>query len=168
MLWLVNKFRDSAFGLPICNGRFTVSLLRPRDLWHVAWLERENFPEPLSFWKLLCLWLQPATTYLALKEGGRLAAYIGFQAYGPMAHTISMCVAPAYRRRGLGKFIQQAADQVAVRRGLRWFCGEVRVSNAAQLKMLSELGWQKVGVVPRFFANGEDAVLVLGWLEGQR
>ena len=54
---------------------------------------------------------------------------------------------------------------MAASRGARWFSGEVRVSNTAQLKFLLEkLGWIQIGVCPRFFKNGEDAVVVWHWL----
>ncbi|NLZ93958.1 MAG: GNAT family N-acetyltransferase [Firmicutes bacterium] len=165
MLYLVNKFREKKYGLPYEFGRHQVVLLKPWDLFQVARLEAANFPEPLSLWELFKLWLSPLTTYLVIKQGRQVAAYIGFQALGPAAHTISMCVHPAYRRQGLGMLIQRAANRVAVRLGLRWFTGEVRVSNVAQLKMLETMGWIQIGVCPRFFGNGEDAVVVLQWLE---
>jgi hypothetical protein len=53
---------------------------------------------------------------------------------------------------------------VAVRQGARWFTGEVRVSNLAQLKMLESLGWHQIGLCPYFFADSEDAVVVWKWL----
>ena len=165
MLHIVRKFYDYIYGLPQVNGQFKVELLRPWDLLQVKRLEADSFPEPLSFGALVRLWLKPQTTYLAVKDGRRLAAYIGFQALGPMAHTISMCVASTYRRQGLGKLVQKAANQVAVKQGLRWFCGEVRVSNTTQFKMLADLGWEQVGTCSNFFGNGEDGVFVLYWLE---
>lgn len=76
------------------------------------------------------------------------------------AHTISMCIHPDFRRRGLGKLIQQTADGIAKGLGAYWFTGEVRVSNTAQIKMLEGLGWETVGVCPNFFKNGETAVVM--------
>ncbi|HHX77708.1 MAG TPA: GNAT family N-acetyltransferase, partial [Firmicutes bacterium] len=116
---------------------------------------------------LLRLWLMPVTRYIAIKKGNELAAYIGFQIFGPAAHTISMCIHPGYRRQGLGMLIQKTADFVAYNLGARWFTGEVRVSNEAQLQMLKKLGWQEIGIYPGFFNNGEDAVVVWNWLKNK-
>jgi len=151
-------------GLPKGQGPYSVEWLKIWDLKQVVRLEKASFPEPLAFPHLLRLWLMPRTVYLCLKQGRRVAAYIGFQIYGPAAHTISMCIHPDFRRQGLGMMVQQAADQVAVELGAHWFTGEVRVSNTAQLKMLEKLGWENIGRCPRYFKNGEDAFVVWNWL----
>ncbi|MBE0466463.1 MAG: GNAT family N-acetyltransferase [Candidatus Desulforudis sp.] len=147
-------------GIPRRVGDCLVDRLRPRDLIQVARLEAESFPEPLSFRALLRLWLMPVTHYIVIRKKRKVIAYIGFQMFGPAAHTISMCIHPDHRRRGLGKLIQQTADGIAKGLGAYWFTGEVRVSNTAQIKMLEGLGWETVGVCPNFFKNGETAVVM--------
>ncbi len=134
------------------------------DLLQIVRLEAVSFPEPLGLWSLFLLWLMPKTTYITVKKGRQVIAYIGFQMYGPAAHTISMCIHPDYRGQGLGKLLQRRADEVAASLGARWFTGEVRVSNKAQLKMLEALGWQNIGTCRHFFGNGEDAIVVWNWL----
>ncbi|HOB87694.1 MAG TPA: GNAT family N-acetyltransferase, partial [Bacillota bacterium] len=104
------------------------------------------------------------TRYIVIRKGRRVAAYIGFQLLGPAAHTISMCVHPEFRRRGLAALVQTTANEVAAALGARWFTGEVRVSNTPQLNFLKGLGWEQIGVSPHFFKNGEDAVVVWFWL----
>lgn len=151
--------------LPRKAGVYHIEWLRLQDLWQVVRLEALSFPQPLSLWELFWLWLMRKTTYIAVKKGRQVVAYIGFQLYGPAAHTISMCIHPDYRRQGLGVLVQQTADEVAVGLGARWFTGEVRISNIAQRKMLAGLGWQEFGVCPAFFQNGEDAVVVWNWLK---
>ena len=152
-------------GVPRQEGPYWIEWLKGEDLPQVARLEAALFPEPLDLESLLRLLAMPVTYYLAVKKGDLLAGYIGFQIFGPMAHTISMGVHPEHRREGLATLIQKTADRVAANRGARWFSGEVRVSNTAQLKFLLEkLGWIKIGVCPRFFKNGEDAVVVWKWL----
>ena len=151
--------------LPKQSGPYRIELLKLRDLVQIVRLEAVSFPEPLNLWSLLRLWLMPITTYLIVKKGRQVVAYIGFQKYGPAAHTISMCIHPDYRRQGLGILVQKTADEIAVNLGARWFTGEVRVSNLAQLIMLEGLGWQNIGTCRRFFGNGEDAVVVWNWLD---
>ncbi len=148
-----------SFPEPLCIGR-----LKFWDLLQIVRLEDVSFPEPLGLGSLFLLWLMPITTYITVKKGRQVIAYIGFQLYGPAAHTISMCIHPDYRGQGLGKLVQRTADEVAAGLGARWFTGEVRVSNKGQLKMLAALGWETIGVSPCFFKNGEDAVVVWNWL----
>ncbi len=140
---------------------YRVDWARFSDLGQIARLEELSFPEPLSHASLIKLWLDRDTRYLVIRRDHRVAAYIGFQLMGPIAHTISMGVHPDHRRRGLAIRIQEAANQVASSLGARWFMGEVRKSNTPQLNLLlSRLGWQAIGICKRFFSDGEDAVVV--------
>jgi ribosomal-protein-alanine N-acetyltransferase len=134
--------------------------LRRQDLAEVAAIEAAVFPEPLDLGHLERLWSDPATCYVGFRAGGRVAAYFGFQVHGPTAHVISNATHPAYRRRGLGARVLREAEPLALARGARWFLGEVRVSNHPQRRILRRLGWREVGECPRFFGNGEDAVVV--------
>ncbi len=151
-------------GLPRQYNGYLAGWSRPPDLPQIARIEAMVFPEPLNLHTLVQLWLMPNTYYIVVRKGRQVAAYIGFQKFGPAAHTISMAVHPDHRRRGLATLVQKTADRVAVNRGARWFTGEVRVSNTAQLRFLEGLGWQQIGVCPQFFGNGEDAVVVWNWL----
>jgi ribosomal-protein-alanine N-acetyltransferase len=134
--------------------------LAATDLAQVAALEEAVFPEPLSYAEVVRLWARDSTVYIGVREGDRLLAYFGFEVHGPTAHVISNATRPDARRRGLGSLVLRAGEEFARARGARWFLGEVRRSNVAQLRLLARLGWRVVGLVPRFFGNGEDAYAV--------
>lgn len=134
--------------------------LRPEDLPQVAAIEEAVFPEPLSLEAVRSLYSDPATTYVAFRDGDVVAAYFGFQVTGPTAHVIANATHPAYRRRQLGRRILTRAEPVARLAGARWFLGEVRVSNTPQRLLLAGLGWVDIGLCPHFFGNGEDARVV--------
>lgn len=153
-------------GIPARYGPYALDGMALRDLRQVVRLEAEVFPEPLSLAALTRLWLLSSTSYLVVRQERQVAGYIGFQICAAAAHTISMAVHPAFRRQGLATLLQRTADQVAKGRGARWFTGEVRISNDAQLRFLEGMGWQRIGVCRRFFGNGEDAVVVWHWLDG--
>ncbi len=150
--------------IPLQYKNYTIGWLRPSEITQLARLEKDFFPEPLSIGALARLLLKPNTYYLTARKDSRVAAYIGFQVFLASAHTISMGVAPGHRRAGLARAIQEAANRVAANRGARWFTGEVRASNTAQLDFLRKSGWLEIGVCRRFFKNGEDAVVVWKWL----
>lgn len=130
------------------------------DLGQIAQLERLVFLEPLSRAQVARLFFSPKTVYLVVKDHQQVAAYFGFQLLGPIAHVISNTTHPDYRRLGLASELLSVAVPIAKSRGARWFLGEVRQSNGVQFRVLERNGWTPVGTVPRFFKNGEDAVLV--------
>lgn len=126
----------------------------------VAEIEALVFPEPLTLAELVDLWWRPETLYLGYCQGDTVLAYLGFQVLGPTAHILANATHPHFQGQGLGHRILTESIPMARARGARWFLGEVRRSNHTQRRILAELGWREVGVSPRFFGNGEDAVVV--------
>ena len=151
-------------GIPRREGPYLIDWMKLSDLRQIIRLENIFFPEPLTLYKLLRYWAMPITHYIVIRDGRKVVAYIGFQMFGPAAHTISMGSHPDYRYQGLAALVQRTADRVAKNRGASWFTGEVRVSNIPQLKFLRAIGWIEIGTSPNFFKNGEDAVVVWNWL----
>lgn len=150
--------------IPRREGPYLFDWLKPGDILQIARMEKEFFPQPYSLAALIWLALMPNTYYIVIRRDRLVVAYIGFRLFEKAAHTNSMCVHPDYRRRGLARRLQLVANEVAVNRGARWFTGEVRVSNTAQLNHLMSMGWLQVGHCPRFFKDGEDVIVVWKWL----
>lgn len=148
-------------------GEAAVEPLGVADLGAVAAIEQAVFPEPLSLDAVVRLWARSDVCYLGIRSEGRLAAYFGFSLDGPTAHVIANATDPSERRRGLADRLLRAGEAEARRRGARWFLGEVRHSNAPQLRVLSRLGWSVIGTCPAFFGNGEDAHIVWRCFDGQ-
>jgi ribosomal-protein-alanine N-acetyltransferase len=161
---LKKKVSREKDGFPGQKGAFYIDWMKISDLRQIIRLETAFFPEPLTLFKLIRYWLLPITYYIVIRDGRKVVAYIGFQMFGPAAHTISMGSHPGYRRQGLAALVQRTADRAAKNRGASWFTGEVRVSNVPQLLFLKEIGWIEVGTSPNFFSNGEDAIVVWNWL----
>jgi len=138
----------------------TLGTLSYAELPRVAELEAIVFPEPLGLAALKRLYRDPSVRYLAIREGGRLAAYFGFQVAGPTAHVLANVTDPLCWGRGYGGRILREAEPLARAMGARWFLGEVRVSNTRQQAVLRRIGWREIGRCPAFFGNGEDAIVV--------
>ena len=151
------------------HGAYRLGRLTVGDLPQVVALERLVFPEPIRPRALAAQYVRPRVTYLAAHraQGGRLAAYFGFEhlpeAHG--AHVLANATHPDDRRRGLARVLVAWGLELARARGARWIVGEVRVSNAAQMAFMDLMGWQSGGRMPGFFANGEDAWLVYRCLD---
>ena len=150
-------------GLASIPSKFNGFRIGPLRLWalpQVRRLERTVFPEPLALGQLWHKFWQPEVHYLVAWDGYRVAAYFGFEVQGAAAHVISNATDPHYRRRGLGRFLLQAAENWARVAGGRYFLGEVRRSNRAQQLLLAQIGWVTVAEVTRLFGNGEDGFVV--------
>lgn len=147
--------------VPSTYRGWAVGPARLGDAPQIAGLERQVFPEPLSLRQVLAALVRSDACYLVVRDGRRIVAYFGFQACGAYAHVLANVTHPDYRRKGLARFVLTAAEPLARALGCRAFLGEVRVSNAAQQKVLEEIGWKTVASLPRFFGNGEDALVVM-------
>jgi [ribosomal protein S18]-alanine N-acetyltransferase len=75
-------------------------------------------------------------------------------------HVLAVAVAPARRRRGLGRALLDEALRRAAREGLREVQLEVRAGNAAARVLYAGLGFAEVGRRPRYYRDGEDALLL--------
>ncbi|MED5372555.1 MAG: ribosomal protein S18-alanine N-acetyltransferase [Myxococcota bacterium] len=71
-------------------------------------------------------------------------------------HIQTVCVHPQARRQGLGRALVQALLETATGPALL----EVRASNTPAITLYSRLGFQQVGRRPRYYADGEDALLM--------
>lgn len=146
--------------LPFEHDGYRITCARIGDLPRIARIEAAVFPEPLALSQLVRLWFTPRTRYVVARHGRELAGYFGFQVSGPTAHVIANATHPAHRRHGLASILLTAGEGLARPLGARWFLGEVRRSNAAQLSVLAGIDWRPVGTCGGFFGNGEDAHVV--------
>lgn len=64
------------------------------------------------------------------------------------------------RRRGVGKKLLKKLETEAKERGARVILLEVRVSNAPAMTMYLKEGFKGIYVRPRYYPDGEDAVVM--------
>jgi [ribosomal protein S18]-alanine N-acetyltransferase len=92
------------------------------------------------------------------------ATVVGFCAYRLVAdevHVHNLGVAPAQRRRGLGRLLLRMALQAAVRAEARWAMLEVRASNEAARRLYEAEGFREVAERRAYYREPvEDAVIL--------
>ncbi|MEI6289437.1 MAG: ribosomal protein S18-alanine N-acetyltransferase [Chloroflexota bacterium] len=77
------------------------------------------------------------------------------------AHIATIAVHPEFRQRGIGKKLLQYGMDAAFEDGARIYHLEVRGGNLAAQKMYLDLGFEIVGIRPKYYQdNGEDALLM--------
>lgn len=75
------------------------------------------------------------------------------------AELLRIAIAPALRRRGLGRALLRAPEEELRQAGIRTLRLEVRVSNHAARALYEAEGWRMEGLRLRYYRDGEDAAL---------
>lgn len=115
--------------------------MRTADLGPVYRLEvgSQPAPWPLSFFRRL---LRKGASCWVLEDEGQIVGFGIVALAKRRAHIMNMCVAPAYRRRGLGRRLILHMLAVARRHrcGRAWL--EVRVTNRPAVTLYRKLGFR--------------------------
>ena len=88
--------------------------------------------------------------------GGRVLARIAAEE----AEILTLAVAPAARRQGLGRALLLAAMEEAARRGAREMFLEVAAANPAARALYAACGFTEVGLRRGYYAGGGDALIL--------
>jgi phosphinothricin acetyltransferase len=114
--------------------------------------------EPVSVESRLCWFYEHTPNYRpiwVMELDGVIAGWLSFQsfyykrpAYLATAE-ISIYVAPAYRRRGVGRQLLSQAIHQSPSLGLKTLMGFVFVHNKPSLQLLETLGFQRWGYLPK-------------------
>ena len=94
--------------------------------------------------------------YLALAEGGT-AGYICVQIFSGEGYVTNVGVLPGFRRRGIAK----ALIERALENEMDFLTLEVRESNLPAIQLYEKLGFERVGVRPRFYREPEENAILM-------
>lgn len=139
--------------------------MRPEDLERVVEIEQSAFARPWSRdliaremahdWSSILLAVEPAP------GGEAVLGLVVFWLVHDEVHVLNVAVAPEARRRGVARALMREVERRGAGRGARIATLEVRRSNQAALELYRSLGYRKVGVRPRYYAEeGEDAIVM--------
>ncbi|HVP96465.1 ribosomal protein S18-alanine N-acetyltransferase [Methanoregula sp.] len=139
----------------------------PADVPAIVAIEHEAFADPWDagiFTEAISYY---PTTYFVAEVEGKIAGFIvgaledtGENIYG---HICNFAVTAPFRNRGIGRQLvlrleHQFALELASGSQL-----EVRESNAPAQRFYRRLGYQNVFYVGGYYANGEDAIVMMKW-----
>lgn len=91
---------------------------------------------------------------------GALVGFASGRLLAGTAHVLRLTVAPTLRRRGHGRALLDALVAWAADAGAYAVTLEVRAGNVAARALYAGAGLAEVGRRPRYYADGEDAVLM--------
>ncbi len=79
---------------------------------------------------------------------------------GEQGDVQTIAVAPAARGMGLGRGLMHALITEARRRGIAYLFLEVRADNPIARNLYRSLGFEEIGVRPRYYRDGVDAIMM--------
>lgn len=144
----------------LSDGDFQIVEMRTHHLPYVVAIERRSFPQPWSYSLFLSELSNRVASYFVALLGGRVIGYIGLWILWEEGHVTTFAIHPKYRGRGFGKKLFQYALEYARACGCRHVLLEVRMSNTRAQTLYREFGFRVVGVRARYYADGEDALVM--------
>lgn len=148
-------------------GTGAVRRVRARDLAEIVHIEALSFPDPWDEETIQQVLEYYPRTFFAAEMDGHVAGFIaagledtGEERYG---HIMNLAVLPALRCRGIGKNLVARVEAEFILLGASAVQLEVRFSNAVARRFYERLGYRQVLVFAHYYANGEDAVVMMKW-----
>jgi len=140
---------------------FLIRPARTEDVPAVAKLEAEVFPDP---WPAH-LYLQEVGQPLRFQrvvytEAGYLAAYLFACWQVDELHVLKVATHPLHEGKGLATSLLAEAHEEAQRSRARGLVLEVRTSNRRAFRLYRWLGYDVIGRRPRYYTDGEDALVM--------
>jgi [ribosomal protein S18]-alanine N-acetyltransferase len=145
----------------VVGVRLDTRLPEPGDVPDLVVAERACFPDPWPAHFFVAETTAAARfNRLLVGQDGRMVGYL-FSAWQYLdLHVLKVATLPAYRRRGVARLLMQLAEDHARTRDGESVTLEVRPSNRAAIALYLGIGYLEVGQRPRYYADGEDALVM--------
>lgn len=132
---------------------------QPLDFGQVLEIERLSFNEsnPVLLMKIYETYPEG---FLVAVMNEKVVGYILFIEIGERGRILSFAVHPKYRRRGIGTMLLKKTLEVMRESGLKSAILEVRRSNLVAQKLYRKFGFEVIGEIPKYYKDGEDALLM--------
>lgn len=130
------------------------------DIMEIAALEKQCFSDPWSFRMLADSFFGENVVTAAAEEGGKVIGYAFAVLAGEDADIANVAVSPACRRRGIASQLLARLEAHVASVGVRRMFLEVRVSNAPAMALYIKRGYVGRYVRPRYYGDGEDALVM--------
>jgi len=135
--------------------------MQEKDIVAVYKLEKLSQPRPWPRWYFR---RQLRTSFCwVLEEHGMIVGFGIVAMVKDWAHIMNMCVAPGYRRHGLGRRILMHLLQIArqLQASHAWL--EVRPTNLPAINLYREMGFRKIQIRKNYYINpsGKENAVVM-------
>jgi ribosomal-protein-alanine N-acetyltransferase len=137
-----------------------VSAADRADIVGIATLAAASLPRPWPLRLFEQEFQLPEARLWVAREGACRFGYLAARRIADEVHVLSVAVDPGRRRRGVARRLLDALLCEERASGARSALLEVRPSNLAGRAFYANAGFVAVGRRPRYYADGEDALLM--------
>jgi len=127
----------------------------------VAELETLCFSDPWSERSVASELENKLSYWLVAVEDDRVAGYVGSQTVLGWTDMMNIAVHPDHRRKGIAAQLVTHLEKALKARESTCLTLEVRKSNEPAKALYGKLGFQEVGVRPRYYHNPREDALIL-------
>lgn len=150
----------------VARDGFLLRRMAPAELPDVLRIELSAFRSPWSAElirrELENEWSTILVARDASRPGNPLVGFVIFWVVHDEIHVLNVAVDPPERRRGVARALLAETLARAREKGAALATLEVRKGNVPALGLYEALGFRRVGVRPRYYADdGEDAVVMV-------
>jgi [ribosomal protein S18]-alanine N-acetyltransferase len=131
----------------------------PHDFAAVHRLDQACFPVGISYSKTTLKYFLslPSADCVVAAEENRIVGFILTEENPPLAHVITLDVADAFRRRGVGTLLLAESEKNLTLRGVRHVLLETAIENAAAVAFWQCHGYRIEAVLKRYYLGRLDA-----------
>ena len=145
----------------IINSILTIRNFRKSDIPQVAPLVEGTFHENYETDLFVSMSEKWPEGQLVACAGNDVVGFLMATEHRPLqARVLMLCVRDDHRGLGIGRALMRTIMTRAIVRGCRNLTLEVRVSNEKGLAFYAKLGFEMIGLIPKFYADGESAFLL--------
>ncbi|MCS6926689.1 MAG: ribosomal protein S18-alanine N-acetyltransferase [Candidatus Binatia bacterium] len=148
----------------IATGATLAPLIRSfelADLSAVLSIEQASSPCPWKAEFFLSELHKPYARVFIAELQGEVIGYLCCWFVVDEVQILNLAVHPSYRRHGVAKALLQAVLTAARGAGMRYLSLEVRRGNRPARALYHQFHFRQVAVRPRYYADGEDALLLV-------
>jgi ribosomal-protein-alanine N-acetyltransferase len=137
----------------------TIRAYETRDFAALFKLDQACFPAGIAYskWSLQYFLSLPAADCLVAEEGKQIVGFILAEANPPLAHIITLDVAPGQRRTGLGSKLLDEIEKHFRYHEVRSVLLETAVDNESGIAFWEKHGYRTEAVLKRYYLRRVDA-----------
>ena len=142
-----------------------IRTLETLDLDAVEEIERASYPTPWSRSMFAAELQKPSSLAIgAYHDSGELVGFAIVSRYVDAWHVMNIAVVPEFRRRGIAQSLLERLFEVTSTDPRRGYTLEVRVSNAAAIRLYERLGFEARGIRRGYYTDNREDALIM-WRE---
>ncbi len=145
-----------------------IRALQLRDLPAIERIERDSYATPWSRSMFAGELSKSSSICLGAfdDDTNKLVGYLIVSRYVDAWHVMNIAVSPELRRGGVGTAMLRRLFELTAGDGRRGYTLEVRVSNAAAIKLYERLGFQQRGIRRGYYTDNREDALIM-WKDPQ-